>query len=410
MRCASKVMNLIFSHFSFSITTPSWFSGRLWLMRLGYYKLNRPKEKADDWIWIIDHSVQIGKEKCLIILGIRSKDLPKDRALTYHDVEPIDLIPVKQSTGNVVYEQLKKASEKTGVPKEIVSDHGSDIKLGIEKFIEKNSKTHSIYDIKHKTAAILKFELENNAKWIDFIRLCSVTKSQVQQTELAFLSPPNQRSKSRYMNIEVLISWGENTIKFIDKERGSPSEEFNQNKINEKLHWLIEFREKISEWKNMMEVIETVESFVRKKGLTHDTHIKLEDELNKLNLPNNVSTANTIKEKLLDFVKQESEKIDPGDRLLGSSEIIESLFGKQKMLEGEQSKNGFTGLILSAAAFVSQTTLDVVEQAMETVRVKDIKNWITTTLCATVQSTKRKILNVANKGSKMGPNPSVILS
>ena len=39
-----------------------------WLLRLGYYKLTllcppKPKEKASDWVWIIDHTVQIGIEK-----------------------------------------------------------------------------------------------------------------------------------------------------------------------------------------------------------------------------------------------------------------------------------------------------------------------------------------------------------
>jgi hypothetical protein len=34
------------------------------------------------------------------------------------------------------------------------------------------------------------------------------------------------------------------------------------------------------------------------------------------------------------------------ERLLGSSEVIESVFGKQKYLEREYAKEGFTSLIL----------------------------------------------------------------
>jgi len=36
-----------------------------------YYKLIRPKPKAHDWVWIVDHTVQLGAEKCLLILGVR---------------------------------------------------------------------------------------------------------------------------------------------------------------------------------------------------------------------------------------------------------------------------------------------------------------------------------------------------
>ena len=36
----------------------------------------RAKAQADDWVWIIDHTVQLGQEKCLLILGVRLRDLP----------------------------------------------------------------------------------------------------------------------------------------------------------------------------------------------------------------------------------------------------------------------------------------------------------------------------------------------
>jgi len=41
-----------------SLNVPSWHSARLWLLRLGYYKLTRPKEQGADWVWIVDHTIQ----------------------------------------------------------------------------------------------------------------------------------------------------------------------------------------------------------------------------------------------------------------------------------------------------------------------------------------------------------------
>ena len=67
VRGASRVMVLIMAVFHLPLATPSWFTGRLWLLRLGYYKLTRPKEQADDWVWSVDHTVQLGPEKCLVI-------------------------------------------------------------------------------------------------------------------------------------------------------------------------------------------------------------------------------------------------------------------------------------------------------------------------------------------------------
>src|SRR5262249_25609608 len=64
---------------------PSWYTGRLWLLRVGYYKLTRPKEQAPDWVWIIDHTVQMGVQKCLVILGIRLSVLPPPGTCLRHE-------------------------------------------------------------------------------------------------------------------------------------------------------------------------------------------------------------------------------------------------------------------------------------------------------------------------------------
>jgi hypothetical protein len=112
MNSASKILPLMFN----LKRTPSINSGKSWMLKLGYYNITKKQTIADDWIYIIDHSIQMGKEKLLLIVGVRAKDLPKNRALKYEDVEIIDLQPVKKSTGEVGYEQIKEASKKTGNP------------------------------------------------------------------------------------------------------------------------------------------------------------------------------------------------------------------------------------------------------------------------------------------------------
>ena len=97
-----------------------------------------------------------------------------------------------------------------------------------------------------------------------------------------------------------------------------------------------------------------------------------------------------FREQLVDFVTTESLKAKPNERLLGSSEIIESVLGKTKRLEQDQSKSGFTGLILATAAIVSHTTQEVVAKAMETVPTKKVIQWIKEKLGQSVQA-KRKI-------------------
>lgn len=385
LRASNRSMEISAKIFGVNLSIPSWQTGRLWLMRLGYYKLNRPKIIADDWIWIIDHSVQIGSEKCLLILGIRLADLPSGRALQYEDVEPIELIPVTESNGDIVYQQLNAVIEKTGVPAEIISDKGSDIKCGISKFISENPETRYVYDVKHALALLLKKELGNNEDWIKYISLCRETKQRLQQTALASLSPPNQKSKARYMNIDTLVIWGNDVLMLLNKDENEISKQFDVQKIKEKLGWVNDYRAKIIEWNNIINIVACTENFVRNEGVYLNANLDLEKQLDKLNLS---ECDNNFKSKAIDFVVGESLKAKPGERLLGSSEIIESIFGKQKHIEKQQSKSGFTGLILSLGALASKTTVDVVQKAMQSIKTKVVTKWHKDNIGKSVQAKK----------------------
>ena len=54
----------------------AWTTVRGWLMRLGWYALHRTLERAGDWAYLIDHTVQIGVVKCFAVVGIRLSRLP----------------------------------------------------------------------------------------------------------------------------------------------------------------------------------------------------------------------------------------------------------------------------------------------------------------------------------------------
>src|SRR5712691_6361376 len=83
---------------------------------------------------------------------------------------------------------------------------------------------------------------------------------------------------------------------------------------------------------------------------------------------------------LVAFVAGECLKVKPSERLLGSSEVMESVFGKVKRLEQDQAKSGLTGLILSVAAMVSTTTTEVIQKALATVSTKQVLAWCKKTL------------------------------
>ena len=109
-----RVLELLANWIPTLSEAPDWTSARLWLLRLGCYALLRPKEPADDWAYLIDHTIQIGSMKCFVILGIRLSELPApERCLAHHDLQLIALVPMVHSTGEVVAAELEKAARQT---------------------------------------------------------------------------------------------------------------------------------------------------------------------------------------------------------------------------------------------------------------------------------------------------------
>src|SRR2546425_2381582 len=128
LRGVPRVLAVVAHAFGWPLEIPHWTTGRLWLMRLGHAILTQPLEKADDWAWLTDHSVQIGQEKCLVIVGIRLRDLPvRGECLQHHDLKLIALLPRKSWTRQEVDEALEQATKRSGVPRVIVDDHGVDL-------------------------------------------------------------------------------------------------------------------------------------------------------------------------------------------------------------------------------------------------------------------------------------------
>jgi len=397
LRCAASVFEVFGSEAGQDGINPERSTGRLWLLRIGLAALLRSKIIANDWVWFVDHSIQIGQCKCLVILGIRLCDLPVGRPLCHQDMELIALVPMTSSTKQTVAVCLENAVDQTGVPRAIVDDHGSDLHGGVEIFREAHPETSEIYDVKHKAACLLKARLENNPRWKAYASQSAYTKFALQQTPLACLTPPSQRSKARFMNLDGLVAWGVKTLALVDDPSRLAELGISADQIEAKLGWLKEFRAELAEWSAWMAVIEATLDYVRCHGLTTGAGRELEAKL-----PAAEGSAGELREQLLGFVVDESSKVRQGERLPGTTEVLESCFGKLKDLEDGQSKSGFTGLVLSLGAMVSKWTVESIGEALERCRVRDVLDWCRKNLGPSIQSQRRRAYNAPQCATNPG--------
>jgi hypothetical protein len=370
------------------VAVASYYSVRLWLMRLGLHQLSRPKTQADDWMWIVDHTMQLGERKCLILVAIRQSAWdPDNRILSHEDVEPIELAPVTESNAKVVYRQLKALVAKTGVPRAIVSDAGSDLHAGIERFQQTYPRTAWLYDIKHKTACLLKHALDGDAAWQDFAAKAHRFKQQVSLTPLAALAPPQQRSKARWMNVDVLVDWARESLLLLDRPKAIRAAGLKRKQVEAKLGWLRTFVPHVRRWGEMLSVVGTVEHYVRHEGI----HSQAADELAAALPKPTTPAACRLRKQLLEFVRLQGQQAKEGERLLGSSEVLESIIGRFKHLAGERGQHGLTGMVLGIGALVGKLAVHTVQTAMTEITTGEVWAWCRTHLGPTVQSVRQRI-------------------
>jgi hypothetical protein len=116
-RACSAVVDVLRDRFGQLSAAPTANTVQSWLLRIGLHELQRPKERADDWVLLIDHTLQLGTWKCLVMVGIRQSAWQRlERPLSHHDLTLLDLKPVQKADGDHVEERLEAVAKQVGVP------------------------------------------------------------------------------------------------------------------------------------------------------------------------------------------------------------------------------------------------------------------------------------------------------
>lgn len=390
---------------------PSPNGGQMWLLRLGLHELSRPKEQADDWVWIIDHTIQTGSAKCLTVVGVRLSAWEAKRAdpeaeatLEHRDLSVWMIEPVEKSDGPTVQRQLTELSQRTGVePCQILNDCGADLRKGVAGFLVEHTSTTATNDISHAVANAVKRELNHDPQWAAFMFDASLAKAKMRQTKFAFLLPPELKAKARWMNLDPLLIWSRKILGFLAQPRPVPGASWEASELEEKLGWIRQHQTPLAAWSEMLKVAAASLKYIRAHGYHADARPELAAVLATFigqTRDGQETPASRMAARVLEFVEQQSSGLPVGRRLLGSSEIIESLIGKAKQLEGQQSKSGFTKMVLGLAASVCQVTEQRVREALEAVPVRQVTTWVKDQLGTSIQGQRHHAFATLPPGIK----------
>ncbi|MES2345651.1 MAG: hypothetical protein V4494_06935 [Chlamydiota bacterium] len=341
-----------------------------WELKIGLYKLERPKPTDGGWIWMADHVIRLGVYKCFVIVGVRMATLltKKDLTVSLEDLEPIALLPMETSNGTEVARKLEKTVQKVGFsPDALVIDHGSDLYAGARRFCENHPRTQLKYDVCHKVACELKKRLNKNLLWEKMTSGAVQTKKALSLSKFAKFAPPQQRSKARYMNLDSLVKWACAMLAQYDT---LPKE------VQRKVAWLIPMKREVHKWQEWVQIGQVTRDQIRREGFYDGADEALMDRLIAMNLTSEETEEFT--EALVDYVRSEGEGVHRDNRVVGTTEVLEGLFGGYKRMVGENkmSLNGLGRLILCMSSRIGEFSEELVYKAMTNIKCKDVNAWL----------------------------------
>jgi hypothetical protein len=406
-----------------------------WCCRLGLALLQRPLPRRDDWIFVIDETVGLGALKCLVVLGIPVARLAETGYSPRHcDMTVLAVEITVTSTGIWVAAVLEPVSARTGVPVQIAADHGSDVRKGMVLFRQQAPSCVETYDISRAIATHLKAHRQG------FLKQAGSTLSHFQQTDLAFLLPPRQRTKARDMAMDAHVDWAQRPIGYHDqgdcisivlpcvftanawaqlhtargKRRVEPLraligthydthavlcealraasatalDELDDTfwrladrgyaRLLQAFAGVLPYRARLPEWTQTIAVSKTIQTVLKTRGLSRATPtVVLAQLVEQGPLAAPVAELQT---RVLQHLEHEAAKLPAGATWLASSDLIESVFGHYKAFTARGPLEEAGRLVLLIPAFLCELTAPVIREAMASVRTIDVERRVHTHL------------------------------
>lgn len=374
-RAVSKVFVAFNLYFQINLGTPSHTTVLNWTKKQGLSNI-RNKEFFNEgkWVLIMDESIQFGNKKLLLVLAFPEEIIQKKQALTYSDLTPL-VLQVGESWKSADIAALIKESIDFQQISYVISDAGSNLKGAIKLL-----GCEHIEDVNHKFSLIIRDVFEENETFKYYVKELAGMRAKLSMSKMARIVPPNQRIISRFMNLTPLFRWGVKMIKLMDSNLLSAEE-------MEKLSFLKSCRAFVFETNYILSVLEKIQTMLKNNGFNRKI---AESALACFDLTG-ISNMQIIKTKVLSYFEGMLEKAG-NKTIYCSSDIIESCFGKYKEIVKHNKSVGISDLCLCIAAILGERDLTATKHAMESVKIKKIRDWRKEKISPSLFAQKRELM------------------
>lgn len=359
-------------------------------MRLGLGLLNQVFPIHEKWAAIVDHSIDIGTKKALVVLRVPLDTLTKKKtALTLADCECIGLTVSEIVNGESISDDLNAIFTQAGDPSVIIKDCDRTLQKGVRLCAQKRSSEYPVIDdVSHVVASTLKAEYEQSSAYKQFTALTAKGAKRLRQTRLASLVPPKLRSKGRFQSIGKQGEWGRKMLTLVNFcgpiEKDSPLE-----KLRDVFSELPRMASFISDFAKTTQITSTFMKALKNKGLNPETYVDCQQLLKKL------APESGIKTHLQHWLQkhQTIQQQFPSISLPVSSDIIESLFGNFKHIIERSPQADMNRTTLLIPALCGQHDEARIIQVLKQTPHNELKSWDKENIPYTVRKERQLFFN-----------------
>jgi hypothetical protein len=343
-----------------------------WTLRVGLGLLKRVDPIDTPWVAIIDHSIDIGTKKALVVLRVPLEALSqRGAAIQLGDCECIGLKIAETVNGESVALHLEEIFKRSGRPAAITKDCDYTLQKGVRLWMDKAQGTVPVIeDIGHVMAGALKAQFENTRDYKAFTTLAAKAAKSLRQTQLAFLVPPKLRSKGRFQSIGKLARWGEKMLCVL-AVKGRAKKGSILAKLRAALPGFVALRPFVENFASTAVTVSQVMETLKNKGLDQSTYeqcCQLSEQL-----PGNSKVKQRLSEWLSRHIEIQSHITSLP--LLVSSDIIESLFGNFKHILERSPQADMNRTTLLIPALCGNPDQRTISRALSHARHNDLMTW-----------------------------------
>ena len=363
-----KILPLLYSLF-FSKQGVSWGvpcrqTIENWVHKVGHDQLenNVQGRKGEEVCVFIDESIRVGTERLLLVLYCPAWKIA-DGCLTFKDVSVLYLRGSDEWTSTTIEQHLQRVfSEKGAKVKYLTSDEGNNLKKATRLL----GSVH-VPDISHVMATCLRRVFSKDDDYMSLLRAVGKIQAKLSMGQDAYLRPPKQRAKARFLNQVPLLHWAQ--CVFAKWDRLS-------EKAQQKLSPLLQNRSVLADLKECLSLSDHIGIMFKSHGLTSDT---LQEAVEILQKEFSGRTAKFV-EQLRGYLAQYREilcQLGKDKNIHVCSDVIESLFGVYKSRVSDNYFVGTTALSLELPLIcLSDKQLsECIEQALIGVKMSHLKHW-----------------------------------